>query len=314
MREGSQSNVSSGIFIGGVDAADRKLPERPGLHVPWSWLSLGMLVLTITSLGVLSVIVGIKDVDILSTVALALAVLAFAAQLIVSLAQAQGSAQQLNQTERVNSETRSALAEVKSTANALLTNQSDQFNKVLSALLRSATEDAVREAAEASAVMDAQGVGGAGVIDPEAVAERVEERVKMLLANQPGRVGGETRDRASLYGLLSEDGGERAVAAYRDISPGALLLFLNIVSGLESYSEFSRAISLRVPTGEEVPALQELFNKKLLHHRSPAHDRRIVQLTNRGKVLTVLLLSSHFREDWYWREISLMSNPPSSTA
>ncbi|MEV0328716.1 hypothetical protein AB0H63_20040 [Micromonospora echinospora] len=291
------------ILVGGINFTEKTIPESNGLHVPWSRLSLGLLAVTITSLGTLSVIVGIKDVDILSTVALALAVLAFAAQLIVSLAQAQGSAQQLTQTERVNSETKSALAEVKSTANALLTNQSDQFNQVLSALLRSATADAVREATEASAVVDAQEPDGVEPIDPEAVAERVEERVKKLLSHQPvGGVGSEARARFS--GTLSEKAGSIAFEHYQTLSRGALMLFVNIASRT---SESFRMVGLRSPTVDH-PAIQELVNRGLLERRKEgSRNTQIVRVTNTGKILALLLWGDHFRDDWYWDELSRMA-------
>ncbi|MFG3641812.1 hypothetical protein ACGF3C_16245 [Micromonospora sp. NPDC047762] len=310
MRDESQA-ANSGVVVGGLNFHTMKAPERAGLHVPWSWLSLGLLVLAITSLGTLSVVVGIKNVDILSTIALALAVLAFASQLIVSLAQAQGSAQQLTQTERVNSETRSALAEVKSTANALLTNQSEQFNQVLSALLRSATEDAVREATEASTVVDVHDTGGpAGAIDPEAVAERVEERVKKLLSHQSATgVGGETRMRVP--GTLAAQAGRQILDIFRTLSPGALLLFINIAT--TGAPDFSRTIVFLSLAGDQNPALQELFDRRLLRGQPLPQGRHNVQLTGAGKVLALLLFGDHFRENWYWDEISRMAAPPSAT-
>ncbi|MGY4900428.1 hypothetical protein ACWEEK_33255 [Micromonospora aurantiaca (nom. illeg.)] len=300
MRDDPQS-ANSGFFVGNaIDFTSKQSPIRPGLQVPWSWLSLGLLTVTIMSLGTLSVVVGIKDVDILSTIALALAVLAFAAQLIVSLAQAQGSAQQLTQTERVNSETRSALAEVKSTANALLTNQSDQFNQVLSALLRSATEDAVREAAEASSVGNAQETNGAAILDPEAVAEQVEERVRKLLSHQSSSEVDGVRSR--LISPISESVGISAFALYRALSPAALLLFINI-SHL-TYPSFARTVGFKCPGGRDQPALQELVSHNIL--RVAGHGRLgvTVRPTNTGRSLALLIFGEHFDEGWYWSEMN----------
>jgi len=70
-------------------------------------------VISLASLGTLAVITSVKNVDELSTVALALAVVSFAAQLIVTLAQGQTSAQ-------VNRETMAALTEMRATTNSLL--------------------------------------------------------------------------------------------------------------------------------------------------------------------------------------------------
>jgi hypothetical protein len=154
--------------------------RRPGAVIPWTWLSLGLAVVAVTAIGTLAIIVSVKDVDVLSTIALALAVLAFAAQLIVSLAQAQGSAEQLNSTERINSETQATLADVRASARALLATQSHQFDRVLSAALRTATEDAVLETTVSAA--DPPGENGSR-IDPELVADRIEANIRDYLAS-----------------------------------------------------------------------------------------------------------------------------------
>ncbi|MEU1884218.1 hypothetical protein ABZ491_01880 [Micromonospora rifamycinica] len=311
MRDEPQATGNAVNFGEQINFVEQRAAQHPGLHVRWSWLSLGLLVLAVTSAGTLSVVVGIKDVDILSTVALALAVLAFAAQLIVSLAQAQGSAQQLTQTERVNSETRSALAEVKSTANALLTNQSDQFNQVLSALLRSATEDAVREATEASAVVGAPETGGPGAIDPEEVAERVEERVKKLLSHQSvAGTGGETR--ARLIGSLGDTMGDRAFSIYRSLSPAALLLFTNVA--IMGFPDFSRIAVIRSPAGSGHPALQELFDRNVLQLRRSGRHSMEIRVTNLGKILALLVFGDHFGSGWFWRGVSEIADPPSAAS
>ncbi|WP_433387136.1 hypothetical protein [Micromonospora sp. KLBMP9576] len=309
MRDDS-ANVAmpSATLVGQVNHTfwprDDQEAKRPGLHVPWSWLSLSLFVVSVTSLGTLSVIVSVKDVDLLSTIALALAVLAFAAQLIVSLAQAQGSAQQLTQTERVNSQTQSALAEVRSTANALLTNQSDQFNKILSALLRSATEDAVREATEASVDTTGTPPGQVEALDPETVAELVEERVKRLLFSQsnPHRSSGpELRP----YVLLSEDLGTKAMEVFHRIGPEALLVFTTMVvrNGVESNS-----IIITRPEMVEIPALQELTDARLIRSMGSLKTRERYTLTATGKLLASLILGDNFRNAWYW--YGLMKRQP----
>lgn len=69
------------------------LPASQGLKVPWNGLAVALSAVAISCLGALIVVASVKDVDVLSTVALALAVLAFAAQLVISLGQAASGAQ-----------------------------------------------------------------------------------------------------------------------------------------------------------------------------------------------------------------------------
>jgi hypothetical protein len=115
------------------------------LRVPWSWLSIGLGVVAAASLGTLVVVAAVQDADALSTVALALAVIAFGAQLIVSLVQVQAQATQLAEVERVNTETHALLAQINAQGASLLTNQRDQFDRVLEYALRDALPNAVAD-------------------------------------------------------------------------------------------------------------------------------------------------------------------------
>lgn len=112
-------------------------PES-GLNIGWGILTVILGVVTLASLGTLAVITSVKHVDTLSTIALALAVVSFAAQLIVTMAQGQQSAQ-------VNRETMTALSEMRATTSSLLTNQRDQFDTVLTAALQKAVPAAVED-------------------------------------------------------------------------------------------------------------------------------------------------------------------------
>src|SRR4051794_30757419 len=97
------------------------------MRVSWRAVAIGLLLLVVAVLATLAVVVSIHDVDLLSTVALALAILAFAAQLLVSLLQSNAQAAQLSATERVNNETRALLSEISARSEALLTNQAGMF-------------------------------------------------------------------------------------------------------------------------------------------------------------------------------------------
>lgn len=109
-----------------------------GLTIGWGVVSLGLGVIALGSLGTLVVVTSIKEADTLSTVALALAILSFAAQLIVTLAQGQ-------QTSQLNADTKSALSDMRATTSSLLTNQRDQFDKVLDVALNQAVPAAVED-------------------------------------------------------------------------------------------------------------------------------------------------------------------------
>ncbi len=118
---------------------------QPGFQVPWRGFSVGMGLIAAASVASLVVVTSVKDVDTLSTVALALAILAFAAQLVISVAERQASSQQLLQSERVNTETQALLADVRASTQGLHSTLSDQFDTVLRAALRPAIEEATQD-------------------------------------------------------------------------------------------------------------------------------------------------------------------------
>jgi len=143
--------------------------DAQGLVLPWPALSIALLTLTLGSLGTLAVVVSVKDADILSTVALALAVLAFAAQLIVTLAQGQ-------QASQLNADMKESLSAMRSTTGALLTNQREQFDRVLQAALRQAIPAALEDLGDASDGDDDE----AGQDDTD-LMEELEQRISFRL-------------------------------------------------------------------------------------------------------------------------------------
>ena len=82
------------------------------LSVPLKAVAVGSILLTLTSLVLLVIIVSIKDVDLLSTVALGLAILAFVVQLIVYIVQTAAANQQLLQSQQLHGATLRILAEI----------------------------------------------------------------------------------------------------------------------------------------------------------------------------------------------------------
>jgi hypothetical protein len=116
-----------------------------GFRVPWVGLTIALTILTITALGTLAVVVKKEATDTLSTIALALAILSFSAQLIIVLAQAYNGLLQTSQADRVNADTIASLAEIRATSNALLSTQTEQFGTVLHAALKIAIPAAVED-------------------------------------------------------------------------------------------------------------------------------------------------------------------------
>lgn len=168
---------------GKSNRARRNKPSTK-LSVSWSGLSLALGIIAIASLGTLVVVVAIEDIDVLSTVALALAVLAFAAQIIISLAQAQTSAHQISQTERVNTKTRGLLSQISAQGDAMLAIQSQQFDRVLGAALGGdAIERAVREVTPETAENEKEGVGAdqSPALDAAVLAQAIRNELSATL-------------------------------------------------------------------------------------------------------------------------------------
>jgi len=142
------------------------------------------------SLGTLVVVASLKSADILSTVALSLAILAFSAQLVIAISQGIAATQQLAETLRVNADTKAMLAEVRATNEQLLDTLGGQFDMVLKSALGQAIPQAVEEAA----------VGEEGGDD-----KRLEDRLTASLNDALNRyfVNTNPREPRSLIGRTS---------------------------------------------------------------------------------------------------------------
>ena len=140
----------------------------PQMKLPWRSAALGCLIVAAASIGALVVVASVKKADVLATVALALAVLAFVAQLVIAIAQGQAANQQLLQSERVNTETQSLLSEIRSGNNELTLTVRQQFDFVLRHALGSAVPHAVKKA-------------GLGNLQPHEM-ERLENALEASLA------------------------------------------------------------------------------------------------------------------------------------
>lgn len=74
------------------------------------------MLVAIASLAALAIVASIDDADALSTVALALAILAFVVQIMIFIAQAWSGGQQLSQSHELNAGTMAALSELRTRA------------------------------------------------------------------------------------------------------------------------------------------------------------------------------------------------------
>lgn len=147
--------------------------------MPWVGLTWTLAVLASASLGTLAVVASVQGADALSTVALALAILSFSAQLVVTLAQAQGGAQQVTAFERVSTSTQGALTEIRATSDALLANQREQFSEVLRYAFSSA-------ATVAGTVADREAAEEGEESEHVEAARRVQQELLLRAATGPG--------------------------------------------------------------------------------------------------------------------------------
>jgi hypothetical protein len=105
------------------------------VEIPWLWVAAGSSTISLGALTTLVIIASVQKVDTLSTVALALAVIAFTAQLGLALWQGLLAQAQAVQAERFNSETKAILAELRTSARHLSRTQSGQFDRLLESVL-----------------------------------------------------------------------------------------------------------------------------------------------------------------------------------
>ncbi len=114
---------------------DQTDQDSGSLQVRWRTISALFLVLVVSLLIALLVVAEAGDSDTLGTVALIMAIVAFAAQLAISIAQLGFGNAQNQRSERLNSETSKVLAEVSSRVRRLDETQTQQFSEIRDRLL-----------------------------------------------------------------------------------------------------------------------------------------------------------------------------------
>lgn len=220
-------------------------PERRGLAlvIPWSRVSDILSVVTLSAVGALIVVATVTRADVLSSVALVLAILSFAAQLIVTAAQSASGNDQYRQMTRLYEQSNAVLAKIRSQSDSLLANQKDQFDKVLDHVLTpSVIRSAVSEVTGDEAGDDGPNDSGnesstRDDISAERVARVLRDEVSKALAGQlpaptpPARLPQAEANERELAQFPTEDEGADVLSKFVSLSDPAKRYIHNLVSG-----------------------------------------------------------------------------------
>ncbi|MDX5458613.1 hypothetical protein ACGFI5_22425 [Micromonospora tulbaghiae] len=261
--------------------------------------------------------VGVKDIDTLSTIALALAVIAFAAQLIVSLAQGMAGAQQIAQVERVNADTQSALAALRATSDALLATQKEHFGEVLRAALSKAVPEAVElTLSEDNDNTDSLNEERQRQQLQEEILRRVTDIVRQTpevlprLPSQPALKNEQSPEYQILNSFPDEGEGREFARILKTLTPWEAQGLARIA--MEARKRVQAGISAKQPArrranGDWGPALTGLAEKDLLrfeHRDAEGSDRYWMQLTEKGLGVARLMVAPGNHPLWLVNEMS----------
>jgi hypothetical protein len=271
--------------------------ERPrGPTLRWGWLATALAIFSAACLSTLIVVVTIKKVDPRSTVALALAVLAFSAQLIVTLAQDQ-------QFGELNADTKSALMEMRATTSSLLTNQSDQFDRVLRFALEKvhgAVEDAVEDVKGADDEQESTDESDRAAELESALQTRLEEALKRPtgrsgvvwssnatpkssdVASLRAQRQREWKDLMAEYPSRAE--GEPVVEIIRKLPPQAIATLGRVAANSITSTREDRSVSYRRRDGQISEGLKRLIETGLLEKLSEVAQHRDGSTSDRYKL------------------------------
>jgi hypothetical protein len=285
---------------------------RAGLNLAWGWLSIGLAIVAISALGALAVVAEKDSADILSTVALALAILSFSAQLIVALAQSYNGSQQIAQADQVNAATRASLAEIRATSNALLSNQREQFSEVLKAALHSAVPAAVKDVEATAGKDDDAEFGGNG---PDSTSQELEDRLIARLNEALSRPSVPSppavelrRSPTPLYRRIrsypTEPRGRELLEILEQFTPEEALVFGRWATRLMERNEQGFSRVAMVARGAETGAINNLVEKGLFTRTArsgssePGVTRSWLEMTDLGAELASLLLGEGETPAW----------------
>jgi hypothetical protein len=307
-----------------TDSAEgRVTAQANGLNIGWRVLAVGLSVFSVACLVAVVVVATIKAADTLSTVALALAVISFAAQLIVTLVQAQ-------QAARLNADTASALTEIRTTSASLAATQSGQFETVLQAFIQQARTAYENVAADAGSDVVASGVAtgeandgqvslGTDADEPKDFASRFAAALGTAIAQAAAQQAAQAQAlgqgqsspvrislaewRKLLQTYPSREEGEPVVGTLRGLSGGAMARLAEMVSASLNSLRADRAATYQGTPGQQAenPENQRLIDAGLIEPvaaASTATGRVLYRFTPNGVIAAQLLRGTGERPEW----------------
>jgi hypothetical protein len=129
------------INLGQTGAMSSPASERGIIRLPLSALALGSGVVALASLGTLITVVAIKDVDALSTVALALAIIAFVVQLIVFVFQGIEANRQSHDNQELHSRLMTVVSQIEERTQGTQKSLDNMNDRLLEALIGKASNE-----------------------------------------------------------------------------------------------------------------------------------------------------------------------------
>jgi hypothetical protein len=166
--------------------------ESSGFAVSWRSLSIAEAAITASLIAGFVVLAHRQSADALSTTALVLAILSFVAQLVLAFVQTYTGSLQIAETNKVNSDTKSALAAIAATNEALLSNQREQFSEVLQAALGVAVPEAFKDVSEANGPLAQDALCEIADALGDRLAVRIENAVRDMQEQPHQRSSGRT--------------------------------------------------------------------------------------------------------------------------
>lgn len=161
-----------------------------------SWALGALLLVTLGSIAALAVIATTSEAGVLSTIALALAVLTFLTELVLSVGQTIAANRRFAQTAELNTQAQIALAEIRQSTGEALARRDQQFERLLQTVVPTALAESLRDSPAAATGLDV-----------DALAEKVVDNALSKferLTRQDGRAPRAGPHRARIEDLIAQ--------------------------------------------------------------------------------------------------------------